>query len=214
MSKGGFVKLDRGIFKNFLWNEAREFSKAEAWIDLIQLAEVSDDENGGFKNGQLVYMPNRFSKNWMWKLSKVKSFLKKLESENMITIESGIISILNFNQFVESSIRATPFDSDYLLKRSSIDFKRDTIVYVIQLTDKEEDFVKIGIAFNLNERIREYKYHGYLVSIIKVIEFKNRHKALNEEVSLHRKFIKFKYVPLKKFGGFSECFSLKILNEI
>lgn len=37
-SSKGFIKLNRGFFDNFLWNEAREYSKAEAWIDLIQSA--------------------------------------------------------------------------------------------------------------------------------------------------------------------------------
>ncbi len=90
MSKG-FIKISRKLFQNPFWNEAREYSKAEAWIDLIQLArfeasteiiqgKVIDLEKGEVPVS-LTYLENR----WSWGNTKVRNFLKILKRLGMTT---------------------------------------------------------------------------------------------------------------------------------
>lgn len=90
MSNKGFIKLNRGIFDNFLWNEAREFSKAEAWIDLIQLArfEASTEIINGkvieLQRGEIPASRRFLELRWNWGSTKVSNFLKTLAQMNMI----------------------------------------------------------------------------------------------------------------------------------
>jgi hypothetical protein len=39
MAEKGYIKLNRKLFMNFLWNETCIYLRAEAWIDLIQMAK-------------------------------------------------------------------------------------------------------------------------------------------------------------------------------
>lgn len=90
MSNKGFIKLNRGIFDNFLWNEAREFSKAEAWIDLIQLArfEASTEIINGkvieLQRGEIPASRRFLEFRWNWGSTKVSNFLKMLIHMKMI----------------------------------------------------------------------------------------------------------------------------------
>lgn len=90
MSNKGFIKLNRGIFDNFLWNEAREFSKAEAWIDLIQLArfEASTEIINGkaieLQRGEIPASRRYLELRWNWGSTKVSNFLRNLTQMNMI----------------------------------------------------------------------------------------------------------------------------------
>ncbi|MDV3952126.1 hypothetical protein AB9J70_06345 [Elizabethkingia anophelis] len=118
MSKGGFVKLDRGIFKNFLWNEAREFSKAEAWIDLIQLArfEASTEVINGkvieLQRGEIPASRRYLELRWSWGSTKVSNFLKTLAQMKMInqrqTGGQTIISLVKYSIYNDTQTTDKP----------------------------------------------------------------------------------------------------------
>lgn len=105
----GFVKLYRSFFDHFLWNEDREYSKAEAWIDLIRTARYKEGTSNKMVNGQVVEWGRgdllasvRFLKNrWNWNSTgKVTRFLDLLEKQNMVSrkTEQGVtvLSICNY----------------------------------------------------------------------------------------------------------------------
>lgn len=104
-----FIKLDRKYFDNFLWNEARVYSKAEAWLDLIQMARF--EASTEFVNGKLIEVQRgeipasrRFLElRWQWGSSKVSNFLKLLVSQGMITTKqtSGqtVISLCKYKDY-------------------------------------------------------------------------------------------------------------------
>lgn len=108
----GFLKLYRTFFDHFLWDEEREFSKAEAWIDLLQTARYKEGRSTEMINGQVVEWERgellasvRFLKNrWNWNSTgKVTRFLEMLEKQNMVIkkTEQGvtIISICKYNSY-------------------------------------------------------------------------------------------------------------------
>lgn len=108
----GHIKISRKYFQNFLWNEKREFSRAEAWLDLIQSARYSNEPskeliNGRMvicKRGQIVASVRFLKERWNWKsTSTVDRFLKLLKDEQMIgtDMEQGInvISICNYEVY-------------------------------------------------------------------------------------------------------------------
>lgn len=106
-----FLPINRRLFANKFWTEDRVYSKAEAWIDLIQTArfEVSQGKMLiGMKmilwnRGELVASVRYLSLRWKWSLGKVMRFLDLLEDEKMITrrqeFGQTIISLLNYSVY-------------------------------------------------------------------------------------------------------------------
>lgn len=118
MSNKGFIKLNRGIFDNFLWNEAREFSKAEAWIDLIQLArfEASTEIINGkvieLQRGEIPASRRYLELRWNWGGTKVSNFLKILAQMKMInqrqTGGQTIISLVKYSIYNDTQTTDKP----------------------------------------------------------------------------------------------------------
>lgn len=93
MSKtGSFIKLDRGLKKNSLWLE-KPFSKGQAWVDLLLLAQgVNRDKEyrgkiqkmkPGVVYTSILYLSDR----WGWYRSKVYRFLETLIDLEMVEIQ-------------------------------------------------------------------------------------------------------------------------------
>ncbi len=88
-----FIKLDRSFFDNSFWNEARVYSKAEAWLDLIQEARFEASTfhtNNGkvieLQKGELPISRRYLEERWRWGSSRVTNFLKKLVEKGLCTI--------------------------------------------------------------------------------------------------------------------------------
>lgn len=107
-----FIKIDREIFSHWIWNE-RPFSRAQAWIDLIGLAnhETKDFMQQGVlvhgKRGNVYRSKLWLADRWGWSRGKVDRFLNILEKENMIqenrvrigTVNGTVITIVNYGKF-------------------------------------------------------------------------------------------------------------------
>ncbi len=109
MSKNGFIKVDRGLFRNSFWTETRVYSRAEAWIDLIQSARFEAkqefiknkmiDVQRGEVPISLRYLENR----WKWGNTKVRNYLKMLTDLGMITSRQHrgqtIVTLVKYEDF-------------------------------------------------------------------------------------------------------------------
>ena len=106
----GWLKIHRKILDNFLW-EDRPFSRGQAWIDLILIANHEDKTtifNGNvveIKRGQKMTSLRKLSDRWGWSITKTKKFLEVLQSEKMLTYKSNskntVYTIVNFNNYQE-----------------------------------------------------------------------------------------------------------------
>jgi hypothetical protein len=109
----GYVKLFRKIQDNFLWKERREFSKAEAWIDILMEAQYKKDPQivvFGMKTleqnyGECLKSNVTWSRRWHWSEPKVRRFIKMLQEMNQIRSKSeGFttrLSIVNYRIYDE-----------------------------------------------------------------------------------------------------------------
>jgi hypothetical protein len=105
----GFLPLNRRFFRNFLWMEERVFSRAEAWIDLVQTSAYEPQKK--LVCGELIEVPRggivaseRFlSIRWKWSRTKVRAFLDLLVSQNMIQPEKNhrntVFLLCNFDKY-------------------------------------------------------------------------------------------------------------------
>jgi hypothetical protein len=88
---GSYIKLDRGLKANPLWLE-KPFSKGQAWVDLLLLAQGVEKEKQyrgkvqHQKSGEIytsiIYLTNR----WGWSRNRVYRFLELLIKQQMITV--------------------------------------------------------------------------------------------------------------------------------
>ena len=87
----GFITISRRLFKNDLWTERREFSRAEAWLDLIRRANWQDgtmlvgNTPYEIKRGQVLASERQMAQWWGWSQKKVQNFLRLCTSEEMIS---------------------------------------------------------------------------------------------------------------------------------
>jgi hypothetical protein len=86
----GFIVLSRKFWDHKLWTEKRQFSLAEAWIDLIHEAAWADHgivvkmKSHHLLRGQVPHSYRTLAKRWGWGKNKVSRFLDLLENECMI----------------------------------------------------------------------------------------------------------------------------------
>lgn len=101
----GWIKLYRQLQDCPIWYGER-FSKGQAWVDLLMLANHSDKKimfNRDFitvQRGQYLTSMVKLSEKWKWNRKTVSSFLKLLENDNMITKVTDntktLITIVNY----------------------------------------------------------------------------------------------------------------------
>lgn len=108
-----------GIFRKFFnehefWKEKRKYSKAEAWIDLMQSARYGEEPETLFdKRGSYVleygdvYISLRYlGERWQWSKNKVQGFLLYLEKRESILVKKRdshrtVIHIANLKGYTE-----------------------------------------------------------------------------------------------------------------
>ena len=85
-----FIMLARRYFGHAFWHEPRTYSRAEAWLDCVQLATIQPRKTlvlGTFidvPRGGIVASERFLSDRWKWSRTKVRTFLDLLESANMV----------------------------------------------------------------------------------------------------------------------------------
>lgn len=96
----GWIKIHRKIEENDLWLK-EPFSKAQAWIDLILLANHKPGTltvRGNIisiERGQVGWAKESLAKRWKWSRNKVLRFLEYLEGQNQIIQVQKLIQELN-----------------------------------------------------------------------------------------------------------------------
>ena len=123
MGDVGYVAIFRQIFDHWVWQE-KPFSKGQAWIDLLLLANHSDHKKPkgdkiityrrGDVNRSVLFLADR----WGWDRKTVKRFLRVLEADNMITVkgttQGTTITIVNYDFWQKSgSTQGTAYGTAY-----------------------------------------------------------------------------------------------------
>lgn len=108
MPEKGWIKLHRQLQECPLWYGER-FSKGQAWVDLLLLANHRDKKilfNGEMMNverGQYLTSMVKLAEKWQWSRPTVVKFLNLLEKDKMITRSSDntktLITIENYNDY-------------------------------------------------------------------------------------------------------------------
>lgn len=110
----GWIKLYRQIEEDDLWL-SEPFSRGQAWVDLILLANYQESTLFIRGNeikvtiGQVAWSEQRLALRWHWSRNKLRNFLKLLKSKQQIeqqkTAAITLISILNYRKYQETDSR-------------------------------------------------------------------------------------------------------------
>lgn len=144
MANKGYVSIHRSIQENFLWNSDESFSKGQAWIDLILMANHDTRKVmlGGqmitVKKGQMITSVRKLSAKWKWGKDKTLKFLRLLEEENMLkrdtqTLNGTLLTIVNYGNYQHKA-----------------DTKRDTNKDTDKDTNKDTDKPQTIMKNNVN----------------------------------------------------------------
>lgn len=90
--------------------------------------------------------------------------------------------------------------------------KIDSMLYFLEIYDKEERFYKVGVTtfLNLKSRIKEFP-SNYIVKILLTCE-NNLYQNVIHESGIKEDCSFMKYIPKKDFRGKEECFKENPLN--
>lgn len=106
----GYIPLKRRFFKHKIWKEPRVFSRAEAWIDMVQMARFEHSKTSGFIDnrltewgrGQIPASQRYLAERWKWSKHKVLNFINLLKEEKMISSHNSagntVLTLLNYNK--------------------------------------------------------------------------------------------------------------------
>jgi hypothetical protein len=88
-------------------------------------------------------------------------------------------------------------------------------IYLLKLSIKDFEWLKVGYSKDIAQRIYAYKLHEDVsVEIIKTIDYKDGHKAFEDESNLHTKLNKnkLKRKVVKKYmkSGNNECYPIEM----
>lgn len=147
----GWVKIHRDLLDNELWSD-KPFTKGQAWIDLLLLANHRD-KNALLGNctelverGSLITSELKLMERWGWGRKKVKLFLNFLESQKMIERNANnkrtAITIVNYGFYQDCDL---PKEQQKDSKRTAKEQRRDSTG-----TAKEHKQER------KNERMKEY----------------------------------------------------------
>jgi len=79
-------------------------------------------------------------------------------------------------------------------------------IYLIEMKNDQESFFKIGTTVHRYCRFYELMKPGYKIEIVFMVFGIDFYEAMNAEKELQKIFTP--YIPLKKFGGYRECFKI------
>lgn len=85
-------------------------------------------------------------------------------------------------------------------------------LYLLRFCNKEEEFIKVGRAFNITERLKYFPLDIYTVEVLD--SFQDIHKNVSQlERFSHQELEEFHYKPITRFGGsVQECFDMRALG--
>lgn len=155
----GYFKVDRQIFTHWLW-EDKPFSKGQAWIDLIGLANYEDGKTPykgeivKCERGTVYRSISFLAKRWGWSRDKTRTFLKLLESDSMIrlkaTTNQTTITLINYGKYQDVPTTDSSTNRQRVRQRTDSE------------PDKERRRIKNNKKINTAAAVRDEAWEGFV----------------------------------------------------
>tara|TARA_Y100001963_G_C6741116_1_gene429020 strand:+ start:24 stop:785 length:762 start_codon:yes stop_codon:yes gene_type:complete len=114
----GWISMHRKILKNPIVKMNKSYSRFEAWVWLLLRATYSNQkvvlgsDIYHLKSGEILTSQKKLCKQFNWGNSKLRTFLKLLEKDEMIVVKTNKklthLTILKFNELQKNQIATKP----------------------------------------------------------------------------------------------------------
>ena len=163
----GWVKTHRDIRNHWLW-EDKPFTKGQAWIDLIMMANHEErdillgSEVLKVKRGNIITSTVKLSNMWGWSRKKVSNFLDRLEMEQMIVhikhTKRTALEIVNYEKYqVNGTVKEQKKEHIKSSKRTGEEHKQELKELEKLKKDKRKVFDFIYLTeFEHNKLLKDY----------------------------------------------------------
>lgn len=90
----GWISIYRKFQEHWIWKSSEPFDKRSAWLSLLLKANhkdtkvMIDSKLIEIKKGSFITSELKLSNEWKWGRKKVRTFLKRLEDDKMLTKNS------------------------------------------------------------------------------------------------------------------------------
>jgi hypothetical protein len=192
-----FIPISRKIFSHELWEEKREFSKFEAWVDLIQTARYEKEVRSEWVNnkevmfgrGELIGSFRFLQKRWNWgSISKVERYLKVLQKRDMVVLKTGqgvnVITICKYDDY-NKEIKDNETVKGQQPKRQQDKTNIDNNKELFNMSDSTDN----GIVLSVNDKCENFVTYFNSVRS-KATNKKSLYKAISSVKKLYN--IRFK----------------------
>ena len=210
--KTGWIKLHRQIAECWVWDD-KPYSKGQAWIDLILLANYKDqktaykDEVKSFQRGTTNLSQKELAERWGWDRRKVKRFLTLLENDNMINQESTtqgtIITLINYEKYNDTDSK-----TDKKPQKETV----ESIIEDRNLSEGVESIIKEWVKYK-SERRETYKPQGLKSFITEVQNNVDKYgeeavgKVVRKSMSANYQGIVWEWLKKSSNNGVKEWYS-------
>ena len=182
----GWIVLHRKITDNDMWR-SEKFTKAQAWIDMILLANFEDSmffvrgNEVQVKRGQIAWSESKLGKRWKWSRDKVRRFLRWLKTRQQIIQHNSpilnIIEIVNYNEYQKTiqQTRQQKNNRKTHTKKDKESIKKDEYIDFVFLTQDEYGKLKERWGEDsLKERIKNMNDYAKQIGVDK---FKKKYSS-------------------------------------
>jgi hypothetical protein len=192
----GWILLYRKLSDNKLWT-CEQFSRGQAWVDLLLLA---NHDNSFFyirgnkinvSTGQIAWGEVKLSERWRWSRTKLRKFLNDLEKEQQIIQHKGgiiqIITIQNYEEY-QKKVQQTgqQKDSRKTAERQQKDIYKECITMLkkdnnVKEIEKWDEIFILWLEYK-SERKEKYGKIGMDQMIKKLFKFSNNDPILAMQI--------------------------------
>ncbi len=181
----GYIKIYRKLFKNFLWEEKRVYSKFEAWIDLLQMARYTKEKKKALiKNklivwgyGEIPASDSFLCDRWGWSKTKLRNFMGILKNESMIEQNKDqsqtIISVCNYSKYNIDELAKEPVRDQAKTSKRPVRDQGET-----ETVRKKKESCK--------KDVKKSKYGELKNVLLSLDEFQKLEKKFGKEDSVNR----------------------------
>ena len=159
--ENSWIRLHRKIMDDPLYF-AEPFTKMQAWIDLLLLANFADrvtfirGNRVTIKRGQLAYSREWFSGRWRWSRGRVERFLLMLENDRKIVQQKSrlisIVTIVNYDFYQNSEKTERETNGTTEIERNYLNISRSKKNYLSNgTTDSTTDEATDGTTENATD---------------------------------------------------------------
>ena len=159
--ENSWIRLHRKLMDDPLYF-AEPFTKMQAWIDLLLLANFADrvtfirGNRVTIKRGQVAYSREWFSGRWRWSRGRVERFLLMLENDRKIVQQKSrlisIVTIVNYDFYQNSEKTERETNGTTEIERNYLNISRSKKNYLPNgTTDSTTDEATDGTTENATD---------------------------------------------------------------